>query len=114
MGYCISFLTVLIVYPLLPLTNSFELDVLAIWISQIFSRWVHIYYPGPLLSNQTDARNPCSLPTRVCHSLSTNLFYFLHSIQHHPKSFVISFHWDISFNTEACQMNKYILALHKI
>lgn len=109
-----SFLTVLVVYPLLPLTNSFELDILAIWISQIFARWVPIYYPGPLLSNRTDARNPCSLPMRVCRSLNTNLFYFLHSIQHYPKSFVISFHWDISFNTETYQMNKYIIALHKI
>ena len=34
MSYCVSFLTVLIVYLLVPLTKSFELDVLAIWISQ--------------------------------------------------------------------------------
>ena len=110
MNYCISFLTVLIVYPLLPLTKSFELDVLATWISQIYAPWLPIYYLAPLLSNQTNARNPCSLPARVCHYISTNHFYFLHGV-HHLESFVISYHWDISFNTETWQMNKNISML---
>ena len=42
MGYCISFLTVLIVYPFFPLTNSFELNVLASGISQIFAQYLFI------------------------------------------------------------------------
>ena len=111
MGYCISFLTVLIVYPFLPLTNSFELDVLAIWISQIFAQYLFIIpVPFYLIELMHEIPVP-SLPRRVCHSLSTNLFYFLLSIQHHPKSFAISSHWDINFNTETWQMNKYISLL---
>ena len=111
MGYCISFLTVLIVYPFLPLTNSFELDVLAIWISQIFAQYLFIIpVPFYLIELMHEIPVP-SLPRRVCHSISTNLFYFLLSIQHHPKSFAISSHWDISFNTETWKMNKYISLL---
>ena len=51
------------------------------------------------------------LSTRVCHSLSTDLFYFLVSVQHHLKSFVMSSDWDINFNTETWQMNRYISLL---
>ena len=81
MGYCISFLTVLIVYPFLPLTNSFEL-VLAIWISQIFARYLFIIpVPFYLIELMHEIPVP-SLPMRVCHSLNTNFFYFLLSIQH--------------------------------